>query len=192
MSLRVSFVVAVFFLVACGTGAESEVMIDEPSLGVVDEATTAQSELIGAPTMRVPFPCDQVWTAETRANHSPVLAVDFNRPNDLGDTVVSSAPGVVTRSESEGSVSYGNWVEIDHGSGYRTRYAHLSVRSVRVGQRVGQAQKIGEVGSTGDSSGPHLHYEQLHNGSNIRVVLGGTPVVYFETRDYRSHNGCAP
>ncbi|HCN29747.1 MAG TPA: hypothetical protein DIT64_13580, partial [Verrucomicrobiales bacterium] len=109
---------------------------------------------------QLPFPCGQVWMGETRTGHSPQLAVDFNRTNDIGDTVVASAGGTVTRVGNEGNDSYGRWIEIDHGGGYRTRYAHLSKQSVSVGQNVAQGQKIGELGNTGGSSGPHLHYEQ--------------------------------
>jgi murein DD-endopeptidase MepM/ murein hydrolase activator NlpD len=54
---------------------------------------------------------------------------------------------------------YGNTIEIDHGSGFKTRYAHLQGISVSVGQRVGVGQRIGAMGSTGRSTGPHLHYE---------------------------------
>jgi murein DD-endopeptidase MepM/ murein hydrolase activator NlpD len=61
---------------------------------------------------------------------------------------------------------YGNMVEIRHANGIRTRYGHLSkfAKGLRVGQRIGQEQTIGYVGSTGLSTGPHLHYEFLVNG----------------------------
>lgn len=55
--------------------------------------------------------------------------------------------------------AYGNLIEIDHGYGYVTRYAHLSKILVKAGQTVGRGDKIGEVGNTGKSTGPHLHYE---------------------------------
>lgn len=187
--------------VVSGCGPDLDIFEDAPvEEGVVDEDAgsgdggdelgTMESEL-HRPIMRIPFRCGQVWTSQTRSNHSPVWAVDYNRPGDFGDDVVASAGGTVTRSESEGSVSYGNWIEIDHGSGYRTRYAHLSKRVVGVGAKVKMGQKIGEVGNSGGSSGAHLHYEQLLNGSPIKVRLGTkTSVKYFETRNYRSRNGC--
>ena len=126
-----------------------------------EDIDTEEAAAASRPIMRVPFACGQTWVADTRSNHSPVWAVDFNRTNDFGDTVVASAGGEVTRVDNEGNSSYGRWIEIGHGNGWRTRYAHLSVQSVHVGQKVKMGQKIGEVGSTGGSSGPHLHYEQL-------------------------------
>jgi len=179
-------VVVMAALAGCGPMEPEEEVIDEGG----DLATT-EDALGGRPIMRMPFRCGQVWTATTFSSHSPQFAVDWNRPGDLGDAVVASAAGTVTRSESEGNVSYGNWIEIAHANGYRTRYAHLSKRGVGVGARVRMGEKIGEVGNTGGSSGPHLHYEQLLNGSDIRVKLGAsTHIVYFTTRSYRSGNGC--
>lgn len=141
-----------------------------------------------APAWQLPFPCGQVWDGQTRTNHSPQNAIDFNRANDDGDPVVASAAGRVARVENTGSTSYGRWIEIDHGSGYRSRYAHLSVQRVSVGQQVSRGQRIGDVGTTGGSSGPHLHYEQLLNGSAIKVSFNGTLAYYWGTRSYTSRN----
>jgi hypothetical protein len=143
-----------------------------------------------APAFQMPFACGQVWDGQTRSTHSPANAVDFNRANDDGDAVIAALGGRVTRSESEGSVSYGNWVEIDHGGGWRTRYAHLSVRRVSVGATVSQGQLIGNVGSTGESSGPHLHFEELLNGAAQKIVFNGSQILYWGTRSYTSHNKC--
>src|SRR5690349_949692 len=79
-----------------------------------------------APAFQLPFPCNQVWAGQTRTDHSPQLSVDFNRTDDVNDPVVSSAAGTVKRVENLGSTSYGRWIEIDHGGGYRSRYAHLN------------------------------------------------------------------
>ena len=167
-----------------GCGADSDVALDdEEDLGTVEEA-------LSRPIMRMPFLCGQVWSGQTRPDHSPWQAVDFNRANDFGDAVVASAAGTVTRVDNEGNTSYGRWIEIGHGNGWRTRYAHLSVQLVNEGQHVKMGQKIGEVGSSGGSTGPHLHYEQLHDGSPVKVILGSRHVHYFGTASFESHNGC--
>jgi hypothetical protein len=151
---------------------------------------TLSSALTGAPRFQLPFPCGQVWAGQTRSNHSPSRAVDFNRSNDIGDTVVAAAAGTVTRVDNEGNVSYGRWIEIDHGNGYRTRYAHLSVQAVRVGQHVRKGQRIGNVGDTGGSTGPHLHFELRHWGTAIRPVFNGRTAHFWGTRNYTSQNSC--
>ena len=156
-----------------------------------EDIGTTTSGVGNAPDFQLPFPCGQVWSGQTRTNHSPQNSVDFNRTNDYGDTVVASAAGKVSRVENEGNTSYGRWVEIDHGNGYRSRYAHLSVQSVKLGQSVAQGQKIGEVGSTGGSSGPHLHYEERRDGVAIRPVFNGQTALFFGTKSYTSKNKCS-
>jgi murein DD-endopeptidase MepM/ murein hydrolase activator NlpD len=79
-----------------------------------------------------------------------------------GTPVVASANGRVASAGHRGD--YGLLVEIDHGHGVRTRYAHLSTTKVKVGEVVKRGQSIGAVGTTGLSVGPHLHYEVLVNG----------------------------
>ncbi len=74
-----------------------------------------------------------------------------------GTPVVASGAGKVVKAGSHGG--YGLMVEIDHGHGLRTRYAHLSRIEVNIGTSVASGQRIGRVGSTGRSTGPHLHYE---------------------------------
>ena len=80
---------------------------------------------------------------------------DFSVP--IGTDVYSSASGRVIKSKYWGS--FGNCIEVDHGNGYVTVYAHLSSRNVKRGEKVFRGQKIGEVGNTGRSTAPHLHYE---------------------------------
>ena len=81
---------------------------------------------------------------------------------DIGDAVTATAAGTVTIAGSDGG--YGNMVEIDHGGGLVTRYAHLSIIEVAVGQRVAPGRIVGRVGSTGRATGPHLHYETRIDG----------------------------
>lgn len=80
-----------------------------------------------------------------------------------GSPVVASDSGYVIYAGWDKS-GYGNLIILDHGNGYRTYYAHLSKILVRQGESVGQGQRIGSVGSTGRSTGPHLHFEiRWHN-----------------------------
>jgi murein DD-endopeptidase MepM/ murein hydrolase activator NlpD len=90
-----------------------------------------------------------------------------------------------------GYLSRAKYVRIDHGNGYTTYYAHLNSFNVSVGQTVGYGRVIGYVGTTGGSTGPHLHYEQRLNGSDIQVRFNGTLALYWGTRTYTSDNGCS-
>ena len=95
------------------------------------------------PVFGLPFPCGQTWTGATRTNHNPPQAVDFNRPGDFGDPVVASAAGTVSFVDVVGRDSYGRFVVVRHGGGWETRYAHLSVVTVRVGDHVDRGDRLG-------------------------------------------------
>jgi Peptidase family M23 len=123
---------------------------------------------VGVPDFEMPFSCSQRWTGSTRPSHSPsTRAIDFNRRGDLGDLVLASAPGVVTRAENLGNRSYGRFLQVTHGDGQSSLYAHLRATWVRVGQRVDQGAVLGLVGASGNASGPHLHFEE-RIGSRVR------------------------
>jgi len=82
-----------------------------------------------------------------------------------GTPVVATADGVVVKSLYWGS--YGNYVEIDHGYGFKTVYAHMNKRKVKKRQTVSRGEIIGTVGNTGKSTAPHLHYEIKKNNKRI-------------------------
>lgn len=84
---------------------------------------------------------------------------------ERGDIVFAPANGVVAKAGWQGG--YGNLIEIDHGNGLRTRYGHLSRIDVRDGDPIQRGQLIGLVGSTGRSTGPHLHFEVRLNDKPI-------------------------
>lgn len=101
----------------------------------------------------------------------PVLRI--SRPHrgidiaaSVGEPILAPAKGVVRRAGHRNG-GYGNMVEIDHGFGYLTRFAHASRILVRTGQTVERGQTIAEVGATGLVSGPHLHYEVEVNGKQV-------------------------
>lgn len=85
-----------------------------------------------------------------------------------GSLVLATANGTVTAADYNGG--YGNMVEVDHGNGLSTRYGHMSQILVSVGQQVKAGDVLGRVGSTGRSTGPHLHYEVRKNGNAINPV----------------------
>lgn len=85
-----------------------------------------------------------------------------------GTPIIAAADGTVTRSGWEDT--YGNIVEIAHAEGFMTRYAHISKRHVTEGQKVKRGQHIADVGSTGRSTGPHLHYEVFRHGHVLNPV----------------------
>ncbi|WP_273777698.1 MULTISPECIES: M23 family metallopeptidase [unclassified Acinetobacter] len=90
-------------------------------------------------------------------NHS---GLDLAAPS--GTPIYATGPGVVTKSGWGNG--YGQYVEINHGNGYLTRYAHASRLLVSVGERVNAGDQIANVGCTGRCTGPHLHYEVVKDG----------------------------
>jgi murein DD-endopeptidase MepM/ murein hydrolase activator NlpD len=89
--------------------------------------------------------------------------LDFR--GDTGDPVRATANGTVATAGWNGG--YGKMVEIDHGNGISTRYGHMSEIIVKVGQSVRIGQTVGKIGSTGRSTGPHLHYETRIEGDAV-------------------------
>ena len=88
---------------------------------------------------------------------APAMHTGLDFRADTGEPARATAAGTITMAGVNGG--YGKMVEVDHGNGFATRYAHLSAIDVEVGQTVRIGQIVGKVGSTGRSTGPHLHYE---------------------------------
>jgi murein DD-endopeptidase MepM/ murein hydrolase activator NlpD len=100
----------------------------------------------------------------------PHDGVDIAAP--IGTNVLAAGPGTVTYiSQSNLLAGFGTYIDIDHGNGIITRYAHLAEVKVRHGQRVNKGQIIAAVGNTGGSIAPHLHYEVMKNGKNVNPVM---------------------
>lgn len=159
----------------------------------------------------MPFQCGQQWNVATYTGHGDNdHATDWNQGSgsaDRGLPVVASYRGTVTvhplasgdtlgplldggRPGPQGVQGAGNYVVIDHGNGWTTRYLHLQTITVSNGP-VGRGRKIGTVGDTGASGNFHLHYEQEFNGVDQHVTFHGRPIemsYVYNGPLYRSHN----
>jgi murein DD-endopeptidase MepM/ murein hydrolase activator NlpD len=126
-----------------------------------------------AQTVANPSPSGFIWPVAGRLS-SPFgprwgrlhAGIDIAAPT--GTPIAASKAGRVVISSWYGG--YGNLIVLDHGGGVETWYGHNSVNSVRVGQSVGQGQVIGRVGSTGNSTGPHVHFEIRLSGRPVNPV----------------------
>lgn len=103
------------------------------------------------------------YRSASRPSHT---GIDFAATK--GTSILAYKSGTVTRASWNGN--YGMCIEIQHSNGEKTRYAHCSGYNVSVGQTVSQGQVIGYVGSTGNSTGPHLHFEIMINGSFVNPL----------------------
>lgn len=149
-------------------------------------ASRVSASRTSGPDFELPFLCGTQWTGSTRSGHSPsYYSVDFNAPSDQGKPVVASAPGTVTLVRSL-TYSYGRYVVVDHGDGYTTLYAHLDSLAATVGQRVDQGDLLGYLGTSGNSTGPHLHFEQRRNGGYFPPWFNRTTWRFGDTATSRS------
>lgn len=146
--------------------------VDEEFAGRIQHAATDMSDMrqLSAASQRLPFyrPTNNPALSSSYGvrfdpfTHRPAFHSGLDFPGSFYTPIMATAPGVVSFVGVRSG--YGNVVEIDHGNGFKTRYAHLQASSVRVGQRVAIGQRIAAMGSTGRSTGPHLHYEVWVNG----------------------------
>lgn len=110
-----------------------------------------------------------------RTNPWPEFHRGVDLEGDYGTPVRAAASGTVVYAAWEGG--FGNKVEIDHGNGYATWYAHLAKVEVAVGAHVGKGDEVAQVGATGEATGPHLHYQVMYAGKDIDPTpfLTGVP-----------------
>jgi murein DD-endopeptidase MepM/ murein hydrolase activator NlpD len=123
-------------------------------------AVPVRQPLIGEINMTSPFGMRMHPLLGRLAIHT---GIDLR--GDVGVPVRATATGKVTIAGRQGG--YGNMVEISHGNGLATRFGHLSEISVKIGQVVRIGELVGRIGSTGRSTGPHLHYETRVNGEAV-------------------------
>ena len=137
------------------------------------EKNCSPSDGAASSAWSVPMGAAYRVTAQFGPRVSPITgAPDMHTGIDLaspaGDApVLAATAGEVVRIENLGNRSYGLWVEINHGGGTTTCYAHLSSVSVRVGDRVNTGQQIAVEGKSGGVTGPHLHFEIRHDGEAV-------------------------
>lgn len=157
------------------TGQDLSTLLRRASLlrTSMDEATTQiqrnRERMASVPTI---LPADGHLSSLFSGNrYHPVLRI--TRPHKgidiaarVGEPILAAARGRVVFAGNRGN-GYGNMVEIDHGHGFITRYAHASRVHVRSGQTVDRGFRIADVGATGLVSGPHLHYEVEQNGRQV-------------------------
>ncbi len=145
--------------------------VDEPFAVRIRQAADHLSEMRDLADMAASVPFERPTSAQTTSgfgfrfdpfNGRPALhqGQDFAAP--LNTPIHATAPGVVSFTGVRSG--YGNTVEIDHGRGFKTRFAHLNAIAVQPGQAVAIGQRIGAMGTTGRSTGVHLHYEVWVNG----------------------------
>jgi len=137
----------------------------------MDSVELHREVFLARPSIR-PVQADESWISSSfsRSRMHPVL--QYNRPHPgidisaaAGTPILASAAGTVTFAGTR--AGYGKTVEIDHGFGYKTRYAHAASLQVKRGQRVKRGEVLGEVGKTGLATAPHLHYEVLIDGRQV-------------------------
>jgi murein DD-endopeptidase MepM/ murein hydrolase activator NlpD len=125
---------------------------------------------LGAVPIRKPMTGELEWTSgfgmrQDPFVRGPAMHTGLDIRADTGEPARATAAGTVTMAGWSGG--YGKMVEVDHGNGFATRYGHLSAIDVEVGQTVRIGQIVGRVGSTGRSTGPHLHYETRVDGEAV-------------------------
>jgi murein DD-endopeptidase MepM/ murein hydrolase activator NlpD len=147
---------------------QSEAVIREQSLTELKQEVLArQARLAATPSM---WPAGGDITSRFGWRNSPWGAGSDFHPgidiaNNAGTPIFATADGVVVQAGPSGG--YGNLVQIDHGNGIATLYGHNSLIAVSVGQTVKKGQIISYMGSTGNSTGPHVHYEIRVNGTAV-------------------------
>lgn len=164
--------------------AEDEMIayFDELSKQFAQEKEEALRSALANGTFIWPVPDCTLLTSRFGYRMHPILGYErFHAGVDIGakagDTIIASDGGTVAVAEY--SDSYGNYVLINHGNGYTTLYAHMSSMAVEAGQAVEQGDTLGYVGSTGWSTGPHLHFEIRYNDEKTDPEAYFTGLTYY-------------
>jgi murein DD-endopeptidase MepM/ murein hydrolase activator NlpD len=151
------------YLAAARASAPTPIRAPAPTSSTGSAAVTTTTRKL--PTIAWPLSLKPSRSAITTAFRPAPTSQEPKRHDGIdiaapkGTAIRAAAGGTVTRAQRGWNGGYGWMVVVDHGDGVSTRYAHLNELSVAVGDRVGPGQQVGTVGSTGLSTGPHLHFE---------------------------------
>lgn len=155
------------------TKAVDEVVVKGSKDGIVEESSSVSksgsgSSASGSFCWPVPYTHSVSSYFEWRWGRMH-NGIDIASGGISGQPIVASDGGAVIQAGDKGD-GYGNYVIIDHGNGYQTLYGHCSSLAVSYGQHVSQGETIGYVGSTGNSTGPHLHFEIIYNSNKLNPL----------------------
>lgn len=145
----------------------SKTVVTEPVPLIIEIGATERPDGFEAGVQSGTFswPAPTLWTITSYwGDGRGHKGLDISGSGAWGEPIVASDAGYVCDVSYGWSGGYGNYVDIDHGNGYVTRYAHCSDLCVEIGEPVAKGEIIAYVGSTGDSSGPHLHFEVIRWG----------------------------
>lgn len=154
----------------------SQLYVQSKSFDEIYEMAKNKSEMLACIPAIMPVKGTDIYRISSHYGHrtDPFYKVtkfhggiDFSGPIGLG--IYATGDGVVSRVEKNKN-GYGNNIVIDHGYGYKTRYAHLNSFKVKKGDKVKRGQEIGSMGNTGKSTAPHLHYEVIKNNKTVNPI----------------------
>lgn len=155
------------------TKAVDEVVVKGSKDGVVEESSSVSKSSSGSSasgTFCWPVPYTHSISSYYEWRWGRMHnGIDIASGGISGQPIVASDGGTVIQAGDKGD-GYGNYVIIDHGNGYKTLYGHCSSLAVSYGQYVSQGETIGYVGSTGNSTGPHLHFEIIYNSNKLNPL----------------------
>lgn len=139
---------------------------------------TKEGDSLQKPFLKAPVKYSRISSGYSTARFHPVidqvtthLAIDYAAP--IGTPILATGDGTVIRASWNGG--YGHFIAIRHNDTWDTHYAHLSKYAVSAGDKVSQGDVIGYVGSTGWSTGPHVHYEMVKNGTKVNPLTVELP-----------------
>ncbi len=152
------------------------ILVQSKSFDTIADMITNKSEMLSSIPAIMPVRGTDIRRLSSGFGHrtDPIYKVlkfhaglDFSGP--VGTPIYATGDGVVEKVVKS-DVGYGNYVIIDHGFGYKTRYAHISKAEVKAGEKIRRGQEVALMGNSGKSTAPHLHYEVIKNGRPVNPI----------------------